>query len=60
MTFLVIELDGPVHENQVEYDLERDRVLQGLSLRVLRGGSFKSPYCRNGAAWRGCFPPQAG
>jgi very-short-patch-repair endonuclease len=33
---LVVELDGPVHEKQGEYDQERDRVLEGLSLRVLR------------------------
>jgi very-short-patch-repair endonuclease len=33
---LVIELDGAVHENQADYDQERDRILKEHSLRVLR------------------------
>ena len=33
---LVVELDGPIHANQVEYDSERDRVLAEKGLRVLR------------------------
>jgi len=33
---LVIELDGEVHEQQREYDAERDRVLAARGLRVLR------------------------
>jgi very-short-patch-repair endonuclease len=33
---LVIEIDGGVHEGQVEYDAERDRVLAARGLRILR------------------------
>jgi very-short-patch-repair endonuclease len=33
---LVIELDGEVHLQQQEYDLERDRILTGMGLLVLR------------------------
>ena len=33
---LVIEVDGEVHETQVEYDLERDQVLLARELRILR------------------------
>jgi len=33
---LVIEIDGPVHDRQIEYDRERDLVLMGRGLRVLR------------------------
>jgi very-short-patch-repair endonuclease len=33
---LVVELDGAVHEQQVEYDQQRDQVLQALALHVLR------------------------
>ena len=33
---LVIEVDGGVHEDQVEYDSERDKVLEGLDLRIMR------------------------
>jgi very-short-patch-repair endonuclease len=33
---LVIEVDGPVHGQQAEYDAERDCVLGGRGLRVLR------------------------
>ena len=32
---LITEVDGPVHEQQVEYDAERDRVLAGRGLRIL-------------------------
>ena len=33
---LVVEVDGPVHENQQEADDQRQRYLEGLGLRVLR------------------------
>ncbi len=33
---LAVELDGLVHANQVEYDLERDRALEEYGVRVLR------------------------
>ena len=33
---LVVEVDGSVHQDQVEYDLERDHVLAGHGLVVLR------------------------
>jgi very-short-patch-repair endonuclease len=33
---LVLEVDGSIHKNQIDHDLERDQVLQGLMLRVLR------------------------
>lgn len=33
---LVIELDGPIHEFQVEKDAERTAILQELGVRVLR------------------------
>jgi very-short-patch-repair endonuclease len=33
---LAVELDGPVHENQADYDLERDGILKVLGLRVVR------------------------
>ena len=33
---LVVELDGPVHEGQRDADADRDRVLTGRGLRVLR------------------------
>ena len=33
---LVIEVDGPVHERQVDSDAERDAYLQAMGLRVLR------------------------
>lgn len=33
---LVIELDGKVHDNQKEYDLNRDKVLNNLGIRTLR------------------------
>jgi very-short-patch-repair endonuclease len=33
---LIIELDGSVHEKQEEYDKEREEVLAGLGLRVIR------------------------
>jgi very-short-patch-repair endonuclease len=36
---LVIELDGEIHAAQPEYDRERDQVLSGLGLRVLRFGN---------------------
>lgn len=33
---LVVELDGKIHEFQKEYDYNRDTVLKGLGLNVLR------------------------
>ncbi|MBW4610074.1 MAG: endonuclease domain-containing protein [Hassallia sp. WJT32-NPBG1] len=33
---LVIEVDGKIHEQQVEYDAERDKVLSARGLRLLR------------------------
>ena len=33
---LVIEVDGDVHEKQIEYDAERDRALSMRDLRILR------------------------
>ena len=33
---LAIELDGSVHDDQKEYDAERDRILTDSGLRVLR------------------------
>jgi very-short-patch-repair endonuclease len=33
---LVVELDGPVHDSQPEYDAERDRIFAGRGLCVLR------------------------
>lgn len=32
----MVEVDGPVHEQQAGYDAERDQVLSSLGLRVLR------------------------
>jgi very-short-patch-repair endonuclease len=33
---LVIEVDGEIHQQQAEYDAERDRVLTTRGLRLLR------------------------
>jgi len=33
---LVVEVDGSVHDQQVDYDAERDRILSARGLRVLR------------------------
>ena len=33
---LVIELDGDIHREQQEYDAERDKILEGMGLRVIR------------------------
>ncbi len=33
---LVVEVDGAMHDEQVEYDEERERVLQARGLRILR------------------------
>ncbi|MBW4602485.1 MAG: endonuclease domain-containing protein [Calothrix sp. FI2-JRJ7] len=33
---LVVEVDGEIHEQQVEYDAERDEVLSARGLRLLR------------------------
>ncbi len=35
-TALVIEIDGKIHDNQIEYDTERDKVLSARGLRLLR------------------------
>ncbi|MEH2369274.1 endonuclease domain-containing protein [Nostoc sp.] len=35
-TALVIEVDGKIHEQQAEYDAERDKVLSVRGLRLLR------------------------
>ncbi|WP_448265363.1 endonuclease domain-containing protein [Nostoc sp. DSM 114159] len=35
-TGLVIEVDGKIHEQQAEYDAERDKVLSARGLRLLR------------------------
>jgi very-short-patch-repair endonuclease len=32
---LVVEVDGPVHDQQADYDTERDRVLSARGLRIL-------------------------
>lgn len=36
---LAVEVDGPVHDKQKEYDVERDKALAARQIRVLR--------CRN-------------
>ena len=33
---LVIEVDGKIHEDQIEYDAERDRILKQRELQILR------------------------
>jgi very-short-patch-repair endonuclease len=33
---LVVELDGAVHQQQADYDAERDRILKERGLRILR------------------------
>ena len=33
---LVVEVDGPGHQSEQDYDRERDEVLVGLGLRVIR------------------------
>ncbi|TAK31051.1 MAG: DUF559 domain-containing protein [Chloroflexota bacterium] len=33
---LVVEIDGPIHQNQQEYDRERDAILAARGLRLLR------------------------
>lgn len=33
---LVVEIDGDVHARQLDYDAERDRVLLGRELRIMR------------------------
>lgn len=33
---LVIEIDGEIHQKQVEYDAERDKILAARELRILR------------------------
>ncbi len=33
--FLVVEVDGPIHKQQVEYDSERDRILREMGLKII-------------------------
>jgi very-short-patch-repair endonuclease len=33
---LIIELDGKIHENQVEYDQKRDATLREMNINILR------------------------
>jgi len=33
---LVVEIDGSVHDDRLEYDLDREAVLKGMGLKVLR------------------------
>ncbi len=33
---LVIEIDGEIHQQQIEYDLEREGILRGRGLSILR------------------------
>lgn len=33
---LVVEVDGPIHQQQVEYDAKRDRILEARGFRILR------------------------
>lgn len=33
---LIVEVDGPIHERQVEYDAERERILAARELEILR------------------------
>jgi very-short-patch-repair endonuclease len=33
---LVVEVDGPIHEANVEYDRERDAVIAARGLKILR------------------------
>lgn len=33
---LVVEVDGPVHQGQIEYGTDRDRILAARNLRILR------------------------
>jgi very-short-patch-repair endonuclease len=33
---LVVEVDGEIHDQQIEYDLERDKVISSRGLRLLR------------------------
>ncbi len=33
---VVVEVDGPVHQRQRDYDAERDRILAARGLRILR------------------------
>ncbi|MDR3711099.1 MAG: endonuclease domain-containing protein [Capsulimonadaceae bacterium] len=33
---LVIEVDGPIHDTNIDYDTERDRIMEALGLRVIR------------------------
>lgn len=44
---LVVEVDGQIHEQQVEYDEERDRVLTARRLHVMR---IKNDEVRNDLA----------
>ncbi|WIG59042.1 MAG: DNA methylase, putative [Ktedonobacterales bacterium] len=60
---LVVEVDGSIHNEQVEYDTERDQVLVGHGLRVLRISNhdiqrdLPSVLARIAAACRTSAPP---
>jgi len=43
-TRLVIEVDGKIHEQQAEYDVERDKILSARGLRLLRIKNEKVRY----------------
>jgi very-short-patch-repair endonuclease len=44
---VVVELDGEIHAQQIEYDIARDKVLAGRGLRILR---FKNEDVHNNLA----------
>ena len=33
---LVVEIDGPIHKSQLDYDREREEVLRSMGYRILR------------------------
>lgn len=35
-TSLIVEVDGPIHQQQAEYDAERDQILTAKGFRVMR------------------------
>ena len=49
---LVVEVDGPVHEAQREYDDARTELLQAHGYRVLRVGNDEVMYDRDGVLAR--------
>ena len=38
---LVVEVDGEIHEQQAEYDEERDQVISARGLRILRFDNYE-------------------